>query len=296
MLSRAPAAAPWRILAWDARTIGPWARELDGAGVVVNLAGRSVNCRYTRENRRAIVDSRVESTRAIGEAIAQAANPPPLWLQMSTATIYAHRFDAPNDETSGIVGGDEPGAPETWRFSIDVVRAWERAADEAVVPRTRLVKLRTAVVMSPDPGGPFDILLRLVRFGLGGASGDGRQYVSWIHDADFVRAIDWIVRHDALHGPVNLAAPQPLPNAAFMRALRRAWGIPIGLPSPGWMLEVGARLLGTETELVLKSRYVIPGTLAESGFTFAFPAWDAAARDLCARWRATALRPPAAAR
>jgi uncharacterized protein (TIGR01777 family) len=215
---------------------------------------------------------------------------------MSTATIYAHRFDAPNDETSGIVGGAEPGAPETWRFSIDVVRAWERAADEAVVPRTRTVKLRTAVVMSPEPGGPFDILLRLVRFGLGGASGDGRQYVSWIHDADLVRAIDWIVRHDALRGPVNLAAPQPLPNAAFMRELRRAWGIPIGLPAPGWMLEIGARLLGTETELVLKSRYVVPGALAASGFAFAFPAWDAATRDLCARWRATAPRPPAAQR
>jgi uncharacterized protein (TIGR01777 family) len=296
VLSRAPFAAPWRVVAWDARTIGPWAHELDGAGAVVNLAGRSVNCRYTAENRRAIVDSRVESTHVIGEAIARAANPPPLWLQMSTATIYAHRYDAANDESSGIIGGAEPGAPETWRFSIDVVRAWERAVDEAVVPRTRVVKLRTAVVMSPEPGGPFDILLRLIRFGLGGTSGDGRQYVSWIHDADFVRAVDWIARNDAISGPVNLAAPEPLPNAAFMRELRRAWGIPIGLPSPDWMLEIGARLLGTETELVLKSRNVVPGKLAASGFTFDVPRWDAAARDLCARWRATSPRPPAAAR
>jgi NAD dependent epimerase/dehydratase family enzyme len=153
------------------------------------------------------------------------------------------------------------------------------------VLRTRTVRLRTAVVMSPESGSPFDILLRLVRFGLGGRSGDGRQYVSWIHDADFVRATDWIVRHDALTGPVNLAAPEPLPNEAFMRALRRAWGISIGLPSPGWMLEIGARALGTESELVLKSRFVVPGKLAASGFTFDFPGWNAAADDLCARWR-----------
>jgi uncharacterized protein (TIGR01777 family) len=305
VLSRTPSAAPWRVVAWDARTVGPWAGELEGAGAVVNLAGRSVNCRYTAENRRAIVDSRLASTQAIGEAVARAANPPPLWLQMSTATIYAHRYDAANDEASGIIGGSELGAPEAWRFSIEVATAWERAVDAATAARTRTVKLRTAVVMSPESGGPFDILLRLVRFGLGGSSGDGRQYVSWIHDADFIRAIDWIVRNDALSGPVNLAAPNPLPNGAFMRELRRAWGIPAGLPSPGWMVEIGARLLGTETELVLKSRFVVPGRLAASGFTFEFPSWDAAARDLCARWRrahgalpadAISPRPPAAVR
>jgi len=285
VLSRTPAAAPWRVVAWDARTVGPWAAELDGADAVVNLAGRSVNCRYTPSNRRAIVDSRVESAQAIRDAIAQAARPPALWLQMSTATVYAHRYDAPNDEATGIVGGAEPGAPETWRFSIEVVRAWEQVVDEAVLPRTRTAKLRSAIVMSPEPGGPFDVLLRLVRFGLGGSSGDGRQMVSWIHGADFVRAIDHVVRDDALSGAVNLAAPNPLPNAEFMRDLRQAWGIPFGLPAPGPMLELGARVLGTESELVLKSRYVVPGKLAASGFAFDFPLWDAAARDLCERWR-----------
>jgi uncharacterized protein (TIGR01777 family) len=285
VLSRTPCSAPWRVVAWDARTIGPWANELEGAAAVVNLAGRSVNCRYTAANRRAIVDSRVESTRAIGEAIGHAAIPPALWLQMSTATIYAHRYDAANDEASGIIGGSERGAPEAWRFSIEVASAWEHAVDDAPVPRARTVKLRTVVVLSPESGSPFDILLRLVRFGLGGRSGDGRQYVSWIHDADFVRASDWIVRHDALTGPVNLAAPESLPNEALMRALRRAWGIPVGLPSPGWMLELGARALGTESELVLKSRFVVPGKLTASGFTFDFPRWNAAADDLCARWR-----------
>jgi len=147
---------------------GPWTRELDGADVVVNLAGRSVNCRYTPANRRAIKESRVNSTRVVGEAIAGAARPPRVWLQMSTATIYAHRYDAPNDEATGILGGAEPGAPDTWRFSIDVATSWERALDAAATPRTRKVALRAAVVMSPDRGGVFDLLLRLVRFGLGG--------------------------------------------------------------------------------------------------------------------------------
>jgi hypothetical protein len=285
VLSRAPQAALWRVVAWDARTPGPWAAELDGADVVVNMAGRSVNCRYTPANRRAIMESRVDSVRAVGAAIARAASPPKAWLQMSTATIYAHRFDAPNDEATGIIGGDEPGVPETWRFSIGVATAWERAVDEARVPATRTVKLRSAIVMSPLGGGPFDVLLRLVRLGLGGRAGSGRQYVSWVHDADFVRAIAWIVDHDALQGAVNVAAPNPLPNAEFMRELRAAWGMPLGLPAPSPLLPLGAFAMRTETELILKSRRVVPGTLAASGFSFTFPDWDAAARDLCARVR-----------
>jgi uncharacterized protein (TIGR01777 family) len=271
-----------RVVAWDAKNVGPWAAELDGADVVVNLAGRSVNCRYTPRNRREIVDSRVDSTTAVGAAIASAQAPPKLWLQASTATIYAHRYDAANDEATGIIGGTEPGVPETWRFSIDVVRAWEHALDDAPTPQTRKVKLRAAIVMSPGAGGPFEILLRLVRLGLGGPSGDGRQYVSWIHGTDFARAIDWIVHDESLTGAVNLAAPNPLPNAAFMRDLRAAAHMPIGLPSPCPMLELGALVLGTETELVLKSRRVAPGKLLASGFTFNFSIWEAAARDLCA--------------
>jgi len=285
VLSRAPRQAPWRVVAWDAETLGPWTRELDGADVVVNLAGRSVNCRYTPDNRRAIQDSRVNSTRVVGEAIAGAARPPRVWLQMSTATIYAHRYDAPNDEATGIIGGAEPGAPDTWRFSIDVATSWERALAAAATPRTRKVALRAAVVMSPDRGGPFDLLLRLVRFGLGGQSGHGRQYVSWIHDRDFVRAVAWLIEHDKIDGAVNLAAPHPLPNAAFMRALREAWGMRLGLPASAWMLSVGTWLLRTETELVLKSRRVVPGRLVQQGFAFDFPTWPEAARDLCRRRR-----------
>jgi uncharacterized protein len=285
VLSRDPQEAPWRTAAWDAKTLGPWTAELEGADVVLNLAGRSVNCRYTPANRRAIMDSRVDSTRAVGAALARAAAPPKLWLQMSTATIYAHRYDAPNDERTGIIGGNEPDVPETWRFSIGVATAWEAALDEAVVPSTvRKVKLRTAIVMSPIPGSPFDILLRLVRSGAGGRSGDGRQFVSWIHCADFVRAVDWIAANEALSGAVNLAAPNPLPNDAFMRELRAAWGARFGLPSPAWLLEIGARVIGTESELVLKSRRVVPAKLLESGFSFDYPTWPLAARELVAAY------------
>jgi uncharacterized protein (TIGR01777 family) len=285
VFSRRPHAAPWRVVPWDAATTGEWAAEFEGADAVINLAGRSVNCRYNAENRKLITESRVNSTNVVGEAIAHALRPPRVWLQMSTATIYAHRYDAPNDEATGIIGGSEPNAPDTWRFSIDVVKSWERAANEAITPNTRKVLLRSAMVMSPDRGGVFDTLLKLVRFGLGGQAGDGKQYISWIHDQDFVRSVLWLVEHEELDGPINLAAPGPLPNAEFMRALREAWGIGFGVPATEWMLEVGAFFLRSETERILKSRRVVPSRLLESGFLFEFQDWDAAARDLCARWR-----------
>jgi uncharacterized protein (TIGR01777 family) len=275
-----------RTVSWDGRSIGGWAAELDGADVVINLAGRIVNCRYNEANRREIMQSRLNSTRAIGAAVRAAKRPPRVWLQASTATIYSHRYDAPNDEATGMVGGSEPDAPAKWRFSIEVAQAWEQAMNDfRDLSRTRRVLLRSAVTMSPDRGGIFDTLLGLVRVGLGGASGDGRQYVSWIHDVDFVRAINWLIAHESIEGPINLAAPNPLPNAEFMRALREAWGIGVGLPATKWMLEIGAVFLGTETELVLKSRRVVPARLLHEGFSFKHPAWPEAAHDLCARWR-----------
>jgi uncharacterized protein (TIGR01777 family) len=279
------AAAEWRVVAWDADRVGAWANELDGADAAINLAGRSVNCRYTRANRREILDSRVRSTRAVGAAVAGCARPPRVWLQSSTATIYAHRYDAPNDERTGLVGGSEPNAPDTWKFSIDVATAWERARDAVPTPGTRKVALRAAMIMSPDRGGVFDVLLGLVRRRLGGRSGDGRQFVSWVHEADFVAAVELLIRRADVSGPVNVSAPEPLPNAAFMRALREAWGVRFGLPAARWMVELGAWALRTESELVLKSRRVVPGRLLEAGFSFRFPAWPAAARDLCRRWR-----------
>jgi uncharacterized protein (TIGR01777 family) len=276
---------PWPMVVWDPPASENWAREIEGADVVINLVGRSVNCRYTRKNREEIVRSRVDSVQAVGCAIAAAQRPPAVWLQASTATIYAHRYDAPNDEASGIIGGAEPGAPDTWRFSIEVATAWERALAEATTPRTRKVALRSAMIMSPDRDGIFDTLRTLVRRGLGGTAGDGRQYVSWIHEADFVRAVDFLIAHDRVDGAVNVASPNPLPYRAFMAALRRAAGVRIGLPATRWMLEIGALLMRTETELVLKSRRVVPGRLLQQGFTFTYPHWPEAARELCARGR-----------
>lgn len=285
VLSRRPDSTPWRTVHWDGESLGPWVSELESVDAVINLAGQSVNCRYTEENRKIILDSRLKSTKVIGDAISQAWKPPAIWLQASTATIYAHRFDAANDESSGIIGGGEPNAPETWRFSIDVVTNWERVFNESATPLTRKVLMRTAIVMSPSAGGAFDTLLRLVRFGLGGTIGNGKQFVSWIHEQDFVRAVLWLIEHSELEGPVNIASPNPLTNAEFMRDLRAAWGIPFGLPASELMLEVGAFLLRSESELMLKSRRVVPTRLLESGFTFELPSWLEAARELCERWR-----------
>jgi uncharacterized protein (TIGR01777 family) len=283
VLSRAPANKPWRVVSWDGETLGEWVTEFEAADAIINLAGQSVNCRYTAENRRVITESRLKSTRVVGQAIAQAWTPPGVWLQASTATIYAHRYDAPNDEATGIIGGAEPNAPDTWRFSIHVATSWERVFRESPTPNTRRVAMRTAIVMHPDSGSPFDILLRLVRLGLGGQAGDGRQYLSWIHDVDFIAAVRWLIQHEELDGPVNLASPNPLTNAEFMRVLRSVWGVPFGLPATEWMLELGAFLAQSETELILKSRRVIPTRLLESGFTFQFPDWPEAAKDLCQR-------------
>lgn len=273
--------APWRVVQWDGVNLGRWTDEVDGCDAVINLAGRSVNCRYNEKNRREILDSRILSTRAVGKAIASAARPPRVWLQASTATIYAHRFDAPNDEANGEIGGHEPDAPKSWRFSIDVATGWEAAAKEVALPHTRLVLLRSALIMSRDRGGAFDLMYRLVRLGLGGRWGDGRQYVSWIHHQDFSRALQWLMEHEEVAGAVNIAAPNPLPNADFMRVLRAAAGVPIGLPATAWMLELGAVVVRTESELLLKSRRVIPTRLLAAGFEFRYPDWSAAAAELC---------------
>jgi uncharacterized protein (TIGR01777 family) len=273
-------------VAWDGRTLGPWANEIDGADVVVNLAGRSVNCRYTDANKKAMMSSRVDSTRVVGEAIARAARPPRVWLQMSTATIYTHRFDAANDETTGQIGGEEPDVPAYWRFSVELAKAWEQAQADAATPATRKVAMRTTMVMSPDRDGVFDVLLGLTRRGLGGTIAGGRQWMSWIHERDFVRAVTLLIERADISGPVNLAAPSPLPQRAFMAALRAAWGTRVGLPVTRWMTEIGAFFLRTDTELVLKSRRVVPGRLLDAGFAFSFPEWPGAAADLVARWRA----------
>lgn len=262
------------------RPLSGWAAAIDGADAVINLAGRTVNCRYSEKHLAEMMSSRVDSTRAVGEAIAKAAKPPKVWLQMSTATVYAHRFDAPNDELTGIIGGNEPGVPALWARSIDIARAWEKAQADAPTPHTRKVALRSAMVMGVEPGGPFQTLHQLVKLRLGGAAATGKQYVSWIHESDFVRAVLLLLERDDFSGAVNLAAPNPLPWNQFMGVLR---GGRFGLPAAKWMLEVGAFVLRTETELVLKSRRVVSARLPAAGFTFEYPEWKAAAADLVAR-------------
>jgi uncharacterized protein (TIGR01777 family) len=282
MLSRRAIDGPWRVVPWDGMTVGAWSAEIDGCDAVINLAGRSVNCRYTAANRKDILDSRVLSTRVVGQAIAEARHPPRVWLQASTATIYSHRYDAPNDETTGMIGGGV-GAPSAWAFSTAVARAWEETLAAALTPSTRKIALRSSMTMSANPGGIFATLLGLVRYGVGGTIAGGRQYVSWIHEDDFVAAVDWLIAREEVDGAVNLCAPNPLPQAEFMRALRQAAGVPIGLPATKWMATIGAVFMHTETELILKSRRVVPGRLLDRGFAFKYPHWKDAAIDLCGR-------------
>lgn len=262
-----------RYVRWDGETVThEWARELEGAAAVVNLAGRSVNCRYHARNRRDIYESRLRSTRAVGEAIARCENPPPVWLNSSSATIYRHAEDREMDEARGEIGDG---------FSVDVCRKWEaELAAAPTPPGVRKVALRTAMVLDPAEGGVLEAFTNLARRGLGGAMAGGRQYVSWIHSADFCAAVEWLMERDDLAGPVNLAAPEPVTNTRLMSVLRRAVGRPFGLPAARWMLEVGALLMGTESELIVKSRRVVPGRLLASGFAFRFPEIEGAVADL----------------
>ncbi|MEE9312570.1 MAG: TIGR01777 family oxidoreductase [Planctomycetota bacterium] len=264
---------------WDGQNLGEWASCLDGADVVVNLAGRSVNCRYTKKNLKQLMDSRVDSTRVVGEAIAQAANPPRVWLQMSTATIYAHTFGDANDDETGVIGGNEPDVPRYWDYSIDIGKAWEAEQEKADTPKTRKVALRTAMVMGRQKDGIFGVLCGLTRKGLGGSLAGGRQYMSWIHEDDFNNAIEFLVEND-LSGPINLAAPNPLPQREFQAVLRNALGIKIGLPATKWMVKLGAIFMRTDPELVLKSRKVVPKRIVDAGFEFEFNSWQYASKAL----------------
>ena len=278
VLTRSPKATTdgIREMAWDGRAIGDWTHELENAAAVINLAGRSVNCRYHARNRKTILESRVDSTRALGEAVARCKTPPLVWLNASTATIYKHTFGPAWDE-AGEIGGTPEAKDE---FSVEVATAWERTLNAAQTPHTRKVALRAALVLGHGRNSVFPMLRRLTRLGLGGKMGDGRQFVSWIHERDFCRAIEWLITHDKFSGVVNLAAPNPVTNAELMRTFRDICRRPIGLPAAKWMLEIGALVLRTETELIIKSRRVIPRRLTESGFSFCFPALRPALEDL----------------
>ena len=296
VLTRGPYTAPWQTVHWDGKQLGPWVETLEGADVCIHLSGRNINCRYTARNRRELYGSRIGPTLLLHQAIAGLADPPRLWMNASTATIYRHvlqgtEFDRPMDEATGELGGNEMisarrRAPEKWNWTVGLARDWETAFFKTATPRTRKIALRTSLVLSPAPGSVFAKLSHLVRAGLGGTQGNGRQYVSWIHEADYARALEFLIDREEIEGPVNLAAPNPLANREFMRALRDAWGMPNGLPAPAPLLTLGMFFLRTEPELVLKSRRAVPGRLLEAGFQFEFPEWPEAAEDLVRRWRA----------
>ena len=299
VLTRGPYTAPWLSVHWDGENVGPWTEYLEGADVCINLAGRSVNCRYDAANRQAIYDSRIRSTWLLGKVIAGLAAPPRLWMNASAATIYARAVDAsgvdlPLDEASGELGADgltTSTVPSVNRwlqrrdFSRRVARDWEAAFFTSETPHTRKVVLRSAVVLGAAPGSAFAVLSRLVRLGLGGTQGNGRQFVSWIHETDYARAVEFLIEREELDGPFNIAAPNPLTNREFMAALRLAWDVPNGLPAPSLAIKLGAIFLRTEPELVLQSCRVVPGRLLDAGFDFQFPQWSEAAEDLVRQWR-----------
>ena len=267
-----------REVRWNGETAGDWVQELEGARALINLAGISVNCRYHARNRKVLLESRLKSTRVLGEAIARCANPPPAWLNSSTATIYRHTFGPAWDE-NGEIGGC---AEAKDIFSVHIATEWERVLNETITPRTRKVALRSAMVLGKAKNSVLPNLLRIARLGLGGRMASGRQYVSWIHEDDFCRAVERVIGQERLGGPINLAAPNPVTNAEFMGAIREACRVPFGLPAPRWLLEIGAFLLRTETELLIKSRRVVPGKLLASGFEFQHPGLRSAIDHLVA--------------
>jgi uncharacterized protein (TIGR01777 family) len=262
-----------RYAQWDGKTVDGWAAELEGADLLVNLAGKNVNCRYTDANMRAIYASRLEPTVALGRAIAAAQHPPASWIQLASATIYRHAEDRAQDELTGELGSG---------FSVDVCKTWEASFRDSATPATKKVLLRVGIVLGPDEGA-FPRLVNLVRLGFGGPQGDGRQMMSWLHVHDLCRIIEWAHQNAADGDIYNATSPGPLPNAQLMQTLRTLYGIPFGLPSPQWLLELGSRIIGTEVVLILKSRWVIPKRLLDRGFQFQFADAHAALADIL--WR-----------
>jgi uncharacterized protein len=259
-----------RTILWDAKSFGTWCNELEGAEVIINLTGESVDCRYNEKNKKLIYSSRLDSTNIIGEAIKRCTYAPKLWINASSATIYRSSFDKPMTEATGEIGND---------FSMDVCKQWEAVFNQHKLTKTRKVILRTSIVLG-NSGGAFVPYKILTRIGLGGVQGSGKQYSSWLHEKDFCRIVEWIIKTPDATGVYNTTAPFPITNQIFMNALRSVLNIPFGIPLPGWLLNIGAVLARTETELLLKSRWVLPERLLNEGFQFEFPKIEDAFADL----------------
>lgn len=258
-----------RHVIWDAKSIGDWCQELNSCTVLINLTGKNVNCRYTERNKSEILNSRLDATRILGEAIRQTENPPKLWLQASSSTIYNHSYK-PNDENSNNIGDD---------FSMTVCKEWERTFWEEFCLHTKKIAMRISIVLGNE-GGAFPYMRALTRFGLGGKQGDGNQMISWIHAMDFIKVIEWLIREGRTNSVYNVCSPQPQANKEFIRQMRHAANVTVGLPTPTWLLSIGAMLMQTEPELILKSRYVYPGNLLKEGFQFQYPTLEQALNNL----------------
>ncbi|MEH3113587.1 TIGR01777 family oxidoreductase [Pedobacter terrae] len=268
ILARKPQAEKGNIktLVWDGKTIGDWTHSFSGANLVVNLCGKNVNCRYTEKNKKEIFESRLIPTQLLGKVIEEMINPPKLWINITSATIYRHSEDHSQDEFTGEIGEG---------FSVEVCKAWEKSFFETNTPNTRKIALRMGIVLGLADGA-FPRLLNLVKLGMGGKQGNGEQYVSWIHEEDAAGSIEWLLNHPEIKGVVNCTAPEAIENHVFMRSIRKAFGRNFGLPAPAWLLAIGARIIGTETELILKSRRVKPVVLLDSGFVFRYGKIDEA--------------------
>lgn len=261
-----------RYVTWNAKTLDIWMTELEGADALINLTGKSVDCRYNEKNKAEILNSRIDATKVLGEAIQACAVPPKVWINSSTATIYEHSLAQKMTEKNGVIGND---------FSMNVAKAWEKAFFESNTPKTNKIALRTSIVLGKN-GGAFVPLKNLVKFGMGGTQGNGNQKVSWIHEHDFCRAIEFLLEQQA-KGIFNVTSPNPIPNKEFMKTIRKVLKVSVGLPQPKWLLKLGARIIKTEAELILKSRYVIPEKLLATGFQFQYPFVEEAIREITQR-------------
>lgn len=257
---------------WNAKTFSGWEKELENATVLINLAGKSVDCRYTQENKKEILLSRLESTKILNKAVLNCVNPPKHWLNSSTATIYRFSLDKEMDETNGEFGNN---------FSMNVAQSWEKSFFKTETPNTLKTALRTSIVLGKK-GGALIPLKILAKFGFGGKQGKGNQFVSWIHEVDFARAIDFIIEKE-ITGAVNVVSPKPIMNSLFMASLQKAVGVPFGIPINVFLLKIGSFFIRTETELVLKSRNVIPKRLLENGFEFKFDKIDNTFQNLLSK-------------